>query len=207
MSDQLSITFDARSQETIRYMQAMPQEMLKAIARGMDKGLALALGKITRERFTGKGPFPVGDRKLGVRSNRLRSSLRWNVTGQPGQPGSGEPSKINGQTVTGSMGSNVEYAGVHEYGFTGEVQVRSFRRQVSPTQFVKKGLGVLKGTKKLGKEAFKLALGMEGVRAHRRRMNVPERAPLRTGLADHGGTITQQISTALQAAWVAKGGR
>lgn len=207
MSDGLTIAFDERSQETIRYMQMMPGEMLMAIRRGMDRGLALALGKIARERFTGKGPFPVGDRKLGVRSNRLRSSLRWNVTGQPGQPGSGEPSNITGQTVTGSMGSNVEYAGVHEYGFAGEVQVRSFRRGVSPTQFVKAGLGVLKGTRKLGKEAFKAALGMEQVRAHRRRMNVPERAPLRTGLSDHGGTITAQISAALQAAWVKKGGR
>ena len=206
MSDRLTIGFDERSQETIRYMQTMPQEMLTAIARGMDKGLALALGKITRERFTGKGPFPVGDRKLGVRSNRLRSSLRWNVTGLPGQAG-GEPSRIDGNTISGSMGSNVEYAGVHEYGFSGEVQVRSFRRGVSPTQFVKAGLGVLKGTRKLGKEAFKAALGMEQVRAHRRRMNVPERAPLRTGLADHGGTITAQIGAALQRAWVAKGGR
>lgn len=206
MSAALNIGFDERSQETIRAMRMMPQEMLAAIARGMDKGLALALGKITRERFTGKGPFPVGERRLGVRSNRLRSSLRWNVTGLPGQAG-GEPSRIAGQTVTGSMGTNAEYAGVHEYGFSGEVQVRSFRRQVSPTQFVTKGGGVAKGTKKLGKAAFKDALGMEQVRSHRRRMNMPERAPLRTGLADHGGTITRKIGSEMQAEWVSKGGR
>jgi hypothetical protein len=54
---------------------------------------------------------------------------------------------------------------------------------------------------------LKQALGMEQVRAHRRRMNMPERAPLRTGLADHGGTITAQIGAALQAAWAKKGAR
>ncbi len=202
----VAIAFDERSQELVRALRGLPQEMIEAVARGMYKGLALALGKITRSRFTGKGPFPVPQGRLGVRSNRLRSSLRWNVTGQPGQAG-GERSRIEGNTVTGSMGSNVEYAGVHEYGFTGEVQVRSFRRQVSPTQFVKKGLGVLKGTKKLGKEAFKAALGMESVRAHRRRMNVPARAPLGSGLREHGGIITQQIGAALRAAWIKIGGR
>lgn len=204
MSTTISIAFDDASRELIARMKSAPADMLAAIARGMDKGLALALGQITRDRFTGKGPFDPSLHKLGVgqgkTGNRLRSSLRWNVTGLPGQPG-GQPSQVAGNTISGSVGSNVAYAGVHEYGFSGTVNVRAFTRHVSPSQF---GTAIPKDARK-NKTTQQAALGMEQVREHRRVLNIPARAPLGTGLRENSSTITAQIGLALQTAWQKRG--
>ncbi len=165
-----------------------PQDAMGAMARGMDKGLQLLLGVITRERFTGEGPFPVSDGRLGVKTNRLRLSLRSSA------------SEIEGDTVKGALGSNTRYFGVHEEGFEGDVNVRSFTRQVSPTQFTKKGGGLSKEQRKT-KASRETALGTETVKAHTRHMRMPARGPMRHGIADHGDIVPRELSRALKAFW------
>ncbi len=211
MSEVITITFDEEGKRLLAKLAAFPVEMRQAIARGMDKGLGLMLGQITRTRFTGQGPFPVGEHRLGVgksrpghQGNRLRNSLRWNATGLPGNTSGGQPSQIAGDTISGQIGTNVEYMGSHEFGFSGSVTVRSFTRKVSPTQFTKAGTGV-KLSKIKGKEAKQAALGTERVRSFSRQMNIPERAPLRTGIGENMPTLVQEITTALRAAWEKKG--
>lgn len=101
----------------------------------------------------------VKDRKLSgqvlkVQTGRLRRSVNFRVT----------------ESATGieaRVGTNVEYARIHEFGFRGTVNVREHMRK--------------------GKQAYK-------VRAHTRRVNLPERSFLRSSLVDMRQDIDRRIA-------------
>ena len=88
---------------------------------------------------------------LNVRSGRLRRSITSTV-------------EIEDNKVTGYVGTNVEYAHVHEYGFHGVVGVRAYMRQGHP------------------------------VRAHQRMMNVTEKAFLRSAIQDLKDDIVAEMA-------------
>ena len=101
----------------------------------------------------------VKDRKLSgqvlnVQTGRLRRSINYRVT----ETGTG---------IEARVGTNVEYARIHEFGFKGTVNVREHMRK--------------------GKQAFK-------VRAHTRRVNLPERSFLRSSLSDMRQDIDSRIA-------------
>lgn len=112
----VEITLTQEGAAAIARLAAFPSRMLPAVARGLDTGLEVALGQATARRFTGKGPFPVSAKRLGVVSGRLRASLRRSAA------------RVEGDTVKASVGSNVVYFGVHEFGFAGTVAVRAHKR-------------------------------------------------------------------------------
>lgn len=99
---------------------------------------------------------------LNVVTGRLRRSINVKIT----ETASG---------VHGSVGTNVAYAHVHEFGFHGTVSVREHLR-----------------TSKLGKSFT--------VRQHSMRMNVKEKSFLRSALADMAEPIRQEFENALQRA-------
>lgn len=99
---------------------------------------------------------------LNVMTGRLRRSINTKIT---------ETEK----TVQGTVGTNVAYARVHEFGFQGTVSVREHLRH-----------------SKLG-NAFT-------VRAHSMKMNVPEKSFLRSALADMAEPIRQEFEKAMQRA-------
>jgi len=76
-----------------------PRELLSRVARGMDKGNQLTLSYIQRNKLSQKGATT-----LAVRSHRVRGSARVSMA------------RIVGTGVESTMGSNVKYAAVHEYG-------------------------------------------------------------------------------------------
>lgn len=195
MSQDALITadFPPSTQAKLNGIELLPELILDAIRTGMDKGGQIMLGKITQERFTGQGPYPVEEGRLGVRTNRLRGGLR--VT----------PAVIDGQKVTAGMGSNVRYFGVHERGFDGTVEVRQFTRQVSGSQFAKKENAI--SPKLRGKKKRAEALGTETVKAHSRHMHMPARYPMGHGIADHVEDLTSAISQELAGLWAAMGQR
>lgn len=171
-----------------------PEAAVLAIARGMDRGAELALGKITEERFTGEGPFPPIEGRLGVRTNRLRSSLRWSKA------------QIAGQSVTGGMGSNVEYLRIHELGGVikrkvkpGKVRLREDRSGNLLRQESDARLAVF--AKQKGKGAHKLyrEVPYEGGGEYEIRM--PARAPLGHGIADHLTDFTGAMLDELRKTW------
>ena len=195
---QIDITIAPESRAFIERFSAFPGRILPAIVRGMDKAGQIALGAITRERFTGQGPFPVIEGRLGVgkttrkhRGGQLRASLR--VT----------KAVIDGDSVVSAMGSPLVYFGVHEYGFNGQVAVGSFTRaQKSRDTFAVKLTKTGKVSKARGK---KTGTGVAFVGAHTRWLGMPARAPLGHGIADHAGEFTRQIGAALKAEF--EGGR
>lgn len=150
----------------------------RAIAVALDAENALTVSHIQISRMN--FPFP-GDTTLeGLRSisGHLKSSVRQT------------PARIVGDAVISGIGSNVVYMGPHEFGFEGDVTVSPFTRRVSS-----RNVGGPRGGKKLRAE------GIAFVRGFTRHMRLPERAPLRRGIADRAANYTQRISQEIEHAW------
>lgn len=81
-----------------------PAAVPQAIAREMDKQNQLTIGHIIQARMTGKGPFPAAQGRMGVRTARMRRSLR------------ASKAVVRGGMVSSAIGSNLVYMGVHEFG-------------------------------------------------------------------------------------------
>lgn len=101
----------------------------------------------------------VKDQKLSgqvlkVQTGRLRRSINYRVTD-------------SGTGIEARVGTNVEYARIHEFGFKGTVNVKEHLRK--------------------GKQTYK-------VRAHTRRVNLPERSFLRSSMSDMRRDIDQRIA-------------
>ena len=103
---------------------------------------------------------------LRVRTGRLRRSIHPEWDFKQGYSGA-------------TVGTNVEYAGIHEYGFSGSVLVKSFQREM---------------TKAFGKP---ISPTQVTVRAHTRNINMPERSFLRTTLREMNSEITDSLQLAV----------
>lgn len=169
-------------------LRRMPEEFSQAIKRGMKRGLQYVEGQIIANRLTGKGPFPVSEHRLGVVTSRLRQSVRVTDPVVITDAGKSE--------IEGAIGSNVEYAAAHEFGFSGEVSVKGFTRK-NPRGNI---LATFSGsTARPTKTRKKIASGISRVKAHTRHMNIPERAPFRTGIAENLDYIANEISNEIAA--------
>jgi phage gpG-like protein len=142
-----------------------PDVMVSSIRRGMNRGTQLVTDLIRRNRLTGQGPFAVSAHQLGVRSGRLRKSL-YNT-----------PAVVSGMEITTAIGAKVGYAAAHEFGFKGKVPIKAHNRTI------KKAFGV-----KLK------AASTHAVKAHQRSVNIPERAPIRTGINENLAVFSNEIS-------------
>jgi hypothetical protein len=101
------------TQASIKKIDGAAAAIPQAIARGMSKSLEVVRGRIQSNRLIGKGPFPVGEHRLGQVTQQLWRSAR------------ATPAVVKGTEIVGAIGSPVIYAAVHEFGFHGAVQVRS----------------------------------------------------------------------------------
>lgn len=127
--------------------------MQAALLRVMNR-LSIEVQRGVKDKLTG----PV----LHVRTGTLRRSINRRVE----QIGGG---------VTATIGTNVKYAGVHEFGFQGTVDVREHVRRM------KSGTNV-------------------AVRAHARQVDMPERSFLRSTVTDMAPHIKAEIRKAVLAA-------
>lgn len=162
------------------------KSVLTAIARELDAQVQLTVAHIVEKRLTGKGPFPVSENRLGERTHLLRNSLR------------GIKVTVDGDTITASIGSNVKYAGVHEFGGTikrvllaGSVRLATDRKGNLLRQgkngklvvFARKSRKSVQTVSFLGGKRFEIT--------------IPERAPIRTGIADRQAEIGVAVSKAI----------
>jgi len=180
MSDEWQIRLTEQAQALIRRLNDR-RLVAGAVARALDLQNELTVGSIQEERLTGKGPFPVSQHKLGVRTNRLRSSVR--------------PSKavVTDTGAESSLGTNVKYARAHEYGVDETVMVRPHTRRGQRLMTLRGGQG---------QRVVKRAQGPDvAVGSHKRRMRLPARAPITTGvterLQDYGHAISREIERLL----------
>jgi phage gpG-like protein len=185
----MQIELSPEAQSFIGNLQQFPEKILLALKRGLDRATPIVASRIQAQRLTGQGPFPVEEHMLGQVTGLLRQSVRFTEA------------VITGDTVTSSIGSNVRYAAVHEFGFDGQVNVRPFFRKHRGRDQFAKIERVAKKTGRRYKATVKIATGVEGVSAHTRHMKIPARAPFRYGIADSDQVITNAITSELETAW------
>lgn len=146
-------------------MRRAPELVLPALTRALDAQMQITLGHITARRMTGRGPYPASEHKLGVRTGRLRQSLR------------ASKAVVRGGNIEAGIGTNVKYAGLHEFGGT-----------IAPhtiTARLGKSLRFVIG----GKVIFRKSVKHPGA-------TYPERAPIYTGIEDRQNEIAAALSTA-----------
>lgn len=149
------------------------QRLLRPLAMAWGSAAKETLGRAVKGRFTGKGPFPVSQNRLGIVTNRLRKSMRATAP----------QVEAAGSNISLSMGSNVSYFAPHEFGFKGRVQVRGHtRKAVADRRRAPRGQ-ISKGEISARKDAYKRGRSSASyVKPHSRRVNVPARRPLGTEL-------------------------
>lgn len=154
--------------EIAREVREYTPTMLGAVARAMDLQNQFTVGYIVKEKLTrAREPY------LNVRTGRLRGSVR------------ASRADIGGESVRTSIGTNVVYAGVHEYGFKGTVQVQAFSRPIPANRFGRGGEGG----------------GTENVRSHARRVDYKARHMFQDGVEDTAQDYADKISAAIVEAW------
>jgi phage gpG-like protein len=147
--------------EVIARLEALGPEISRSLSRAVTK-LGLDLQRhVQARKLTGQA--------LRVRTGTLRSSINFSGVQQ------------TATAITGSVGTKVKYAGVHEFGFAGTVNVRAHLRHV--------------------KQVFGRPIAAtQNVRAHSRRVNLPERSFLRAALREMEPQIKAGLEHALQEA-------
>lgn len=201
-----TITFTASAEvlPLLEKLRNLPEVAVRAVQRGMALAGTEALGNAVKFRFTGKGPFPVSEHKLGQRTNRLRQSMAFT------QP------VINPdrRTVEMRFGSNVSYFAIHEFGFTGRVRVKGhIRAAVNDPNRAPVGSQRGRVTRKTINEK-KNSILVKGrnnfayVKPHTRNLVIAARAPLGTELSSQRtqDAYFSEIGRELVAALGRKGG-
>ena len=160
-----------------------PARMLAAVAGAMDLATQQTAADIQEERLSGEGPFPPSEGRLGVRSGRLRQSVRTT------------PATIEGTQVTTALGTNVVYAAIHEFGGTitrttkpGKVRLRTD----AGGNLLKRG-----NLATFARASHKRAREVGYAGGKTLTITMPARAPFGHGVADHQALFRLAIGRAL----------
>ncbi len=183
----ISIQLTSNAEQIVRQLGQFPAASLRGIARAMDLENELTVGHIQAAKLSQRGPLT-----LGVVTNRLRSSIRPSAA------------VVEVNAVSSSIGSNVAYAAAHEFGFDGQVQVRSFTRKNPRGNLFSAAATVSLKDGRISRAKAKVkqtAAGISIVRAHQRHMKLPERAFIRTGIEERAKAYGVSISAAIEGAW------
>jgi phage gpG-like protein len=184
----ISIQVSDNAAEILGKLQNFPQAMATSVARALDQENELTIGQIQLRKLSHSGPMT-----LGVRSSRLWKSIVKTKA------------FVAGGAIVAAIGSNVVYAGVHEFGFDGTVSVRAYiRRRLSPAgatsrYYFDMPTGRIRRTGKKPKPREQL--GLISVRAHTMHMHFPERAFIRSTIEERRADYCSSISQAIVNAW------
>jgi phage gpG-like protein len=174
---------DALLSQLLEVAGRMQERALGRLVRTIARASQEIVGAAVKGRFSGQGPFPIAANKLGVRTGRLRRSIRATAP------------QLNLRTgeISVGFGSNVAYFAIHEFGFTGEIQVRGHTRRLDGGQKFVRGKLTKSYQERLKKKLTKRNLDgtrtagslatTTQVRPHKRKLKIAARAPLGTQLA------------------------
>jgi phage gpG-like protein len=144
--------------EVIARLEAMPKKVHDSLLRRITRLAASLTHHVKADKLT--------NQVLHVRSGNLRTSIHQSITDAAAG-------------IVAKVGTNVEYAAKHEYGFHGAEAVKAhlrtitqaFGRPISPREVL--------------------------VRAHTRQVTYPERSFLRSALADMSDKIKTEMKEGL----------
>lgn len=164
---------------TTRFNKIQAQALPKLTAR-IQKVVIKLQGAVIKDKLSGQ--------VLNVRSNNLRSSIHQSVT-------------TSGGTITGIVGTNVEYAAYHEYGLNDTINVKEHLRRTKAEKIAYvKGKNKGKLNPLAMRKAQKKKAATITVKAHTRKVNYPEHSYLRSAMADMQGEIRVEISEGMKEA-------
>lgn len=187
MSEPLAIyvQLTPEAEALVRSLPSLPQRTLDALGRAMDKENQLTVAHIQRDYLSfpkSQKPVPLG---LRVQSNRLRASVR------------ASKAVAVGQEITSGIGSNVGYAALHEFGATftrtskpGKVRLRTDRKG----NLLRNARNGAVFAQRLHTRAREVSYA--GGRTYS--VTVPERAPVRRGIADRLADYSASLSIAIE---------
>lgn len=156
------------------------------IKRAMTRAAILLQRYIKQNKLSGRPG-------LNVQTGTLRRGITYKVE---------EPQR---GTVVATVGTNVKYAGVHEFGFKGVVTIKAHMRQVK-SRNKSKFMPV-----RFNKNSTRIAMkqtesGVAFVKAHQRKMNIPERSFLRSSLRELGPQLMADVEKTIDML-INRGGR
>jgi len=169
----MSIKPDQRNVFVIQALEKVDAETLQRAGKILGKRLEQAIGVAQTQYLSGPRP-----QKLDVVTTRLRGSLEKSVTVEPDK-------------ARGTLGTNIPYAGFHEFGFKGSIAVREHVRILSETNDKGKEVDTRKAVRdKAGniigysrtKRSEKTTKVTTKVKAHTRKLNYEGRPFLRPAL-------------------------
>lgn len=158
------IVIDIRAEALLARIQGAAAVMEQRLTRAVTRLSIEVQAAVKEQKLTGQ--------VLHVRTGTLRRSINRRVTQIP-------------QGTFASVGTNVSYARVHEFGFRGNVSVRARTRKVKSA---------------FGKPLRAAAL--QNVRAHSRRVDLPARSFLRSTLREQEPRIVSSLRDAVLGALV-----
>lgn len=158
-------------------LESVQPKILQSLEKTMNRVMAKLQAKVVTDKLSGQ--------VLRVQTGTLRRSITNEVT-------------ASSTGVTGMVGTNLEYAAYHEYGFSGTVNVREHLRRAKVkavyfTQGSRAGEINLAATKR----KMKAQEPTIKVRAHTRKVEYPEHSFLRSAMRDMQDEIMQEIRQAV----------
>jgi len=180
------IQFHVNQTASAMLSRAWQVDVLRGLRDTMDEQNQLTIGHTRQARLTGKGPFPVSEGRLGVRTNRLRSSLR------------AAKASITGNSVVSSIGSNVEYAAIHEFG--GAIRRMVLAGSVRLRTDAKGNLlssGAFRGAAMFASAKHKRFTTRQWAGGKRYEVNIPARAPITHGIKDRKRDYERAMSQSI----------
>ena len=159
MSVRIELTENAK--DVLRQVQDFSRDMAQSVARAMDRENQFAIGHIQATKLSQRGPST-----LGVVTNRLRGSLR------------ATPAMVSSSAVESSIGTNVKYAGAHEFGtkpFSIRPRAGKVLRFATP-----RGVVFARMVKHPG---------------------LPARRPIGSGIEERAANYSEAMSKAIEEAW------
>ena len=194
MSVPFKIELTDQAKKIVAGFQSLPARIIAAIAQGMNEASQYAVAKIQSAHLTGeKGrrqAYDPSEHRLVTRTGRLRNSV-WASDAQP----------ISDTQVQGAIGSNVVYAEIHEFG--GRIHHEARQMKVRHRIDARGNL-----VKQLKNSNLLMFAGARHKRARETTVQtkaydveMPERAPFRTGLEESRPTFKTVISRNIIAAW------
>lgn len=140
-------------------LQAASPALRGRLEKAVERVTITLSGYVKAEKLTGQ--------VLKNRTGRLRRSINHSVTS-------------SGQAIVGTVGTNVSYARVHEFGFTGAQSVRAHVRTIKQAW---------------GKP---IAATQINVKTHARTVKIPARSFLRSALNDQRTSIKAALAAAVK---------
>jgi phage gpG-like protein len=191
MATGVNIEFSKKAQEILEAPNGLTPRVQNAIQRAMNAAMEEVAGRISEKRLSfSSSQKPTLD-GLRVITNRLRSSM---MRGGPGN--ASKAAAWDGLACVGSIGTNVKYAAIHEFG--GRIQRKASARRINFVEgkfaSKKRFLEAVKGKKFWEDHRRVIAYG----RAYT--INMPARAPVTKTVNENRAFFAAAVSHAIEEA-------